>query len=81
MKEHFAGEEVGYSDAISGVIYGQHFHIHGMKDPDYTTMLMTTYCAWERNGSGRKQHVTGQGDGVVQISRDCLGPLHLPTYC
>ena len=23
VKEHFAGEEVGYSDAISGVIYGQ----------------------------------------------------------
>ena len=43
MKEHFVGKEVGYVGIIYGIIDGHHFHIHGMKEPDYTTMWMTTY--------------------------------------
>ena len=40
VKYHFSGKEVGYADSIYVVIDGQHYHICGMKDPDYTMMLM-----------------------------------------
>ena len=43
MKENVSGKKVVYADAISGVIGGQHFHIHVMKDPNYTMMFMVTY--------------------------------------
>ena len=48
-------KEAGYSDAISGVTDGQHFHINGTKDPDYTMMLMNTYGTLERRGNERKR--------------------------
>ena len=40
---------MGYYDALSGVIGGQHFHIHGMKDPDKTMVLMIIYGILERS--------------------------------
>ena len=56
-KEHFYGKEVGYADEISGIIDDQNFHIHRMKDTDYTMMLMTTYGTLERSGSEIKCRV------------------------
>ena len=45
----------GYYDAISGLIDGQNFHIHGVKDPDYTIMITTPYDTLERGGDERKR--------------------------
>ena len=42
-----AGKELGYADTTTGVIDGQHFHIYGMKDPNYTMTLITTYGTLE----------------------------------
>ena len=53
MQGPFSGMEVGYADAISGVIDGQHFHTHGMKEPYYTMMFMTTYGTMERSDKER----------------------------
>ena len=74
VKDRFYGEEVGYADTISGVIGGQHFHIHKMKDTYYTIMLMTTYVTLERCESE-------QVENEVQVSRDCLEPLHQTACC
>ena len=60
VKEQFSGKEVGYDDAISRVIYGQKFHMHGMKEPYYTMMLMTTYGTLNRTGNERKKHFNGE---------------------
>ena len=60
MKYQFSGKEVGYSDTIFGVIGGQHFHIHGTKDPDYTMMLMPTYGNLERRDNDRKWRINGE---------------------
>ena len=35
MREHFSGKDVGYDDAIYGVIYGQNIFIYGMEELDY----------------------------------------------
>ena len=59
MKENFYGKEVGYDDVIDGVIYGQHSHIHGMKEY-YTMVLITTYCTLKRNGNERKWNINGE---------------------
>ena len=53
------GKEVGYADAISGVIDGQHFHITRMKEPDYTMILMTTYGTLEISGNDIKWRING----------------------
>ena len=68
-KEKFSGKEVCCADAIYGVIDGQHFHFHGMKDPDYTSILMTTYVTLDRSVNDIKWRQWG--DVAVQVSRDC----------
>ena len=60
VKEQFSEKYLGYAGAISGIIYGQHFHIHKMKDPNYTMVLMTTYVALERSDNKIKYHVNGK---------------------
>ena len=54
-----AGKEAGYVDAIYGVIDGQHFHIYGMKDPNYTMTLITTYGTLEISVNERKWYING----------------------
>ena len=54
-----AGKEVGYDDAISRLIDGQHFRIYGMKEPYYTMILMTTYGTLEISGNDRKWRING----------------------
>ena len=60
MKEYFDGKKVGYDDAISGVIADQHFHIGGMKDPNYTMMLTTKNSTLKRIGSEIKWRINGE---------------------
>ena len=59
MKENVSGKKVVYADAISGVIGGQHFHIHVMKDPNYTMRFMVTYGTLDRSGNEIKHHFNG----------------------
>ena len=74
VQDHFYGEEVGYADTISGIIGGQHCYIYRMKETYYTIMLMTTYVTLERSESE-------QVENEVQVSRDCLEPLHQTACC
>ena len=60
MKDHFSGKEVGYAYFTYEVIDCQNFHISGMKDPDYTMMLMKTYGTLERSDNERKRRVNGE---------------------
>ena len=55
-----AGKELGYADTTTGVIDGQHFNIHGKKEPYYTMMLMTTYGTLESSGNERKWRSNGE---------------------
>ena len=57
MKENFYVKEVGYADAISGVIDDQHLQINGMKEMNYTMILMKTNGNLERSGNERKLRV------------------------
>ena len=79
-KDYFYGKEVGYADEISGIIDDQNFHIHGMKETDYTMMLMTTYGTLERSGSEIKCRVNEE---TVQLKYPeiFLEPLDQPVYC
>ena len=68
VKENFDGMEVGDSDSISGLIDGQKFHIHEMKNPDYTMMFMTIYETLERSDNEIKWHINGiQCGSSIQI--------------
>ena len=49
--------ELGYDDAIYGVIGIQHFHINATKETYYTMTFMTTYGTLERSGNKRKRRV------------------------
>ena len=60
VTEHFYGKEVDYNNSISGVIDGQNSHIHVIKDPDYTMMLMTEYGPLEISGNEIKFHINGE---------------------
>lgn len=64
IKQHFEGEQLGYSDAIAGKYDNTPFHIVAMKDQAFTMMFMTTYGTLEKTGklSGRKV-----GDVVVRF--------------
>ena len=53
---HFNDKEVGAADTIKGTMDGVTFHIHGMKEPDYIMMLMTTYGTILRMGEMKKCH-------------------------
>jgi hypothetical protein len=43
INAHFAHKEIGYSDALPGVLDGVRFNLFCMKEPDYVMMLMSTY--------------------------------------
>ena len=34
---------MGHANALKGILDGVPFYIHGMKEPDYVMMLMSTY--------------------------------------
>ncbi len=41
--EHFKDKDVGDTDALRGTFDNISFHIYAQKEPDYTTMIMSTY--------------------------------------
>ena len=47
---HFEGKDPGTFDAKKGALGGHEFYLYCMKEPDYTSMFMTTYGTAERVG-------------------------------
>ena len=48
--QHFADKAIGSADAIKGELDEVPFYIYGMKEPDYTMMLMSMYGALQTMG-------------------------------
>ena len=48
--EHFKDKAVGYVDARQGNLDGIPFYLYGMKEPDYTMIIMATYGTLQRMG-------------------------------
>ena len=53
---HLNDTEVGADDTIKGTMDGITFHIHGMKEPDYNMMLLTTYGTILKMGEMKNHH-------------------------
>ena len=60
MSEIFYGKDIGYADAISGVIDDHHLQINWIKKPNYTMMLITTNGTLGRSGNDSKWCVNGE---------------------
>ena len=56
----FADKEIGESDAIKGDLDGVPFHLYGMKEPNYTMQIMSTYGTLAAMGN-EKRHVMVNG--------------------
>jgi Transposase IS4 len=53
--KHFKNKEVGYVDALPGMLDNVPFHVFGMKEPDYVMQLMSTYGTNEQDGDMKKE--------------------------
>ena len=54
--EHFKDKAVGYVDARQGNLDGIPFYLYGMKEPDYTMIMMATYGTLQRMGPEKHGH-------------------------
>ena len=59
--EHFKDKQVGFADALPGMLDGIPVYIFGMKEPDYTMMLMATYGTLGRKGDEKTRTYTVEG--------------------
>ena len=64
--QHFANKEVGSADALQGQLDGVPVYIYGMKDPDYTMMLMATYGTLAEQGDKKTRNFMDGGSKVVK---------------
>ena len=64
--QHFANEEVGSADALQGQLDGVPVYIYGMKEPDYTMMLMVTYGTLVKQGEEKTRNFMDGGSKVVK---------------
>jgi hypothetical protein len=66
IDRHFKGKEIGFVDALPGLLEGQHcFKIFCMKEEDYIMKLMLTYGALRSVDEGETQRsVTENGQQV-----------------
>jgi len=55
IKAYFERKDVGYCNAKRGSLDNVDYYIYGMKEPDYTMMLMSTYGTLNRNGRTTKR--------------------------
>ena len=55
--EHFKDKQVGFADLLDGIPV----YIFGMKEPDYTMMLMATYGTSGRKGDEKTRTYTVEG--------------------
>ena len=61
--EHFKDKQVGFADALPGMLDGIPVYIFGMKEPNYTMMLMATYGMLGRKGDEKTRTYTVGGGG------------------
>ena len=64
--QHFADKEVGSADALRVQLDGVPVYIYGMKEPDYTMMLMATYGTLMKQGEEKTRNFTDGGSKVVK---------------
>ena len=64
--QHFANKEVGSTDALRGQLDGVPVYIYGMKEPDYTMMLMATYGTLAEQGDEKTRNFMDGGSKVVK---------------
>ena len=64
--QHFANKEVGSADALRGQLDGVPVYIYGMKEPDYTMMLMATYGTLAEQGDEKTRNFMDGGSKVVK---------------
>lgn len=64
VKEHFNNKPVGAADCYESTLDEVKYQIHGMKEPDYTMMLMSTYGTLERHGD-EKHRLLSDGTRVT----------------
>ena len=56
INQHFANEEVRSADALRGKLDSVPVYIYGMKEPDYTMMLMATYATLAKQGEEKTRN-------------------------
>ena len=64
--QHFANKEVGSADALRGQLDGVPVYIYGMKEPEYTMMLMATYGTLAEQGDKKTRNFMDGGSKVVK---------------
>ena len=47
VKEHFDNQPIGSQEALSGCLHSIPFNLFGLKEENYTTVLMSTYGTTE----------------------------------
>lgn len=65
VKSFFAEKDVGYADAQRGTLDNVNYYIYGMREPDYTMMMMTTYGTLNRSNGRTTSRIWKQA-GVPQ---------------
>ena len=65
IKMSFADKDVGYVNALPGIMSGIPFHIVAMKEPEYVTMKMTTFGSMQVVQDHKTSHTwtTSNGQG------------------
>ena len=64
--QHFANKEVGSADALRGQLDVVPVYIYGMKEPEYTMMLMATYGTLAEQGDEKTRNFMDGGSKVVK---------------
>ena len=72
IKQHMANKPVGSVDSLPGQKDNQRFHIFAMKDPDYVTILMSTF--------GALRPVEGEGARATRRVRDPDGQIQTVEF-
>jgi hypothetical protein len=55
--DHFKDKEVGAIDARKGTLDEVPFYLFGMKEPDYTMIIMSTYGTLLRMDEEKRRHL------------------------
>jgi Transposase IS4 len=61
IKEHFSSKQVGDADARKGTLDNTPFYVFGMKEPDYTMVMMSTYGTLNRVGATKRRDYVDNG--------------------
>jgi hypothetical protein len=62
---HFADKVIGEADAIKGYLQGVPFYLFGMKEPDYTMIIMATYGTLRELGPDKTRRYKMNNEKMV----------------